>query len=84
MTLSVETSFEINGSFFLGEDWKKQRVRLIFKVERLPFSGDFQVLTFCIRICIRLKALSIYSEVNALVHWSVDKNPCWVVGKVIF
>lgn len=50
MTLSVETSFEINGSFFLGEDWKKQRVRLVFKVERLPFSGDFQVLTFCIRI----------------------------------
>lgn len=37
MTLSVETAFEINGSFFLGEDWKKKRVRLIFKGERLPF-----------------------------------------------
>jgi len=38
MTLSVETSFEINGRFFLGEDWKKERVRPIPRVERLPFS----------------------------------------------
>lgn len=49
---------------FLGDDRKKERVKLIYKVERLPFSWCFQVLTFCIHIFIRLKALLIYSEMN--------------------
>lgn len=49
-----------------GEDRKKEGVRLMYKAESLPFSWYFQVLTFCVHIFIRLKALLIYSEMNVL------------------
>lgn len=54
----------------LGVDRKKERVRLICKVESLPFPWYFQVLTFCIHIFIGLKALLIYSEVSVLKYSS--------------
>lgn len=57
---------KLMGGSFLGEDRKKERVRLIYTVERLPFSWYFQVLTFCIHIFMRLKALLIYSDMNVL------------------
>lgn len=61
---------KLMGDSSLGEDRKKERVRLIRKVESLPFSWYFQVLTFCIHICIRLKALRIYSDMNVLKYSS--------------
>lgn len=57
---------KLMGDSSLGEDRKKERVKLICKVERLPFSWYFQVLTFCIHIFIRLKVLLSYSEMNVL------------------
>lgn len=64
------------GVFFWERTGRKREsgsllnINQIFKVERLPFSWDFEVL-FCIHISIRLQALTIYSEMNALKYSSV-------------
>lgn len=77
---------KLMGDSSLGENRRKERVRLIYKVEGLPFSWYFQVLTFCIHTFIRLKALLIYSEMNVLKYSSEvnEQKTLQVIGKVIF
>lgn len=82
----MKSPLKLMGDSSLGEDRKKERVRLIYKVERLPFSWYFQVLTFCIHIFSRLKALLFFSDMNVLKYSSAvnEQETFQVIGKVIF
>lgn len=68
---------KLMGDSSLGEDRKKERVELTYRVERLPY---FQMLTFCIHIFIRLRALLIYSDMNVLKYSSVVNDQKKLLG----